>query len=132
MINTQSKLLELSTQAKNLAGFLEEACKLLDISFRQASLQAGLSHGTIWSIVSNKVKHGDPDTIASLAVFFKVPEVNLLRLAGHTPKHISPTHLLENAEGIYQVLTDTEKQEWIKYGRLLLKAREHPKESGTT
>jgi transcriptional regulator with XRE-family HTH domain len=123
MVNAQAKLHELSATAEDLADFLERACKLLDLSFRQASLQAGLSHGTIWSIISNKVKHGDPDTIASLAVFFKVPEVNLLRLAGHTPKHISPTHLLENAEDVYQSLTDEEKEDWIRYGRLLLRAR---------
>lgn len=125
MINTQAKLHELSQTTENLAAFLQQACNLLTLSYRQASLQAGLSHGTIWSIVSNKVKHGDPDTIASLAVFFKVSEVNLLRLAGHVPRHISPTHLLEEAEAIFLVLTDDEKTDWVRYGRLLIRAR-HP------
>lgn len=123
MINTHAKLNAFSETAHNLPEFLEQACTLLELSYRQASLQAGLSHSTTWSIVSNKVKHADPDTIASLAVFFKVPEVNLLRLAGHTPRHISPTHLLQEAEAIYQVLTDNEKDDWIKYGRLLIQAR---------
>jgi len=123
MINTHAKLHELSQAAENLPDFPDQACKLLKLSYRQASLQASLSHSTIWSIISNKVKHGDPDTIASLAVFFKVPQANLLRLPGHTPKHISPTHLLEEADAIYQVLTDNEKEDWIKYGRLLIQAR---------
>jgi hypothetical protein len=47
----------------------------------------------------------------------------LLRLAGYTPKHISPTYCLEKAEVIYQALTDEEREEWIRYGELLLQAR---------
>jgi hypothetical protein len=75
------------------------------------------------SISSGRVERGDEETLAKLALFLEVPEVNLLRLADYTPQHISPTHSLERAEAIYQVLTDKEKEEWIRYGELLLQAR---------
>jgi hypothetical protein len=69
------------------------------------------------------VERGEEETLGKLALFFEVPEVNLLRLADYTPQHISLTHSLERAEAIYQVLTDEEKEEWIRYGELLLQAR---------
>jgi hypothetical protein len=63
------------------------------------------------SISSGRVERGDEETLGKLALFSKVPEVNLLRLADYTPKHISPAHSLERAEALYQVLTDEEKEE---------------------
>jgi transcriptional regulator with XRE-family HTH domain len=124
MNEVRSEILRLSKEAESLADFLKQACKLLDISYRKASLEAGLYHGAVWSIVSGRVERGEEDTIAKLALFFKVPEVNLLRLVGYTPQYISPTHRLEEAEAIFQVLTDEEKEEWIRLGELLLRARQ--------
>jgi transcriptional regulator with XRE-family HTH domain len=126
MSEVRSEILHLSKEAESLADFLSQACKLLDISYRKASLEAGLYHGAVWSIVSGRSERGSEDTIAKLALFFKVPEVNLLRLAGYTPRYISPAHGLDKAEAIYQVLTDEEKEEWIRYGELLLRARQTP------
>ncbi len=123
MNEVQSQILHLSEEAESLANFLRQACDLLGMSYRRASLEAGLYHGAIWSIVSGRVKRGDEETLGKLALFFKVPEVNLLRLAGYTPQHVSPTYGLGKAEAIYQVLTDEEKEEWIRYGELLLRAR---------
>lgn len=125
MNEIQSEIFRLSKEAESLSDFLERACRLLGISYRKASLEAGLYHGAIWSIVSGRTKRGDEDTIAKLALFFKIPEVNLSRLAGYTPRYITPTHLLKKAEAIYEVLTDEEKEEWIRFGELLVRAR-HP------
>lgn len=129
MVDTQERLLQLSQTSADLAEFLQKACALLSISFRRASLQAGLSHGTIWSLVSGKVKHGDSQTIAKLALFFKVPETNLLHLAGYTTRYMSPTRFLNEVDAVYQSLTDEEKEEWIRYGTLLIRARKPTKES---
>ena len=123
MQTIQDKLVHLSETAENLGDFLKKACALLGISFRHASLQAGLSHGTIWNIIAGHTKRGDDETIAKLALFFKVPEINLRALAGYGPRCISPTHRLGEAERIYQTLTDEEKDRWIEYGELLLRAR---------
>jgi len=123
MQTTQDKLVRLSETAEDLPDFLRKACALLGISFRQASLQAGLSHGTIWNLIAGHTKRGDDETIAKLALFFKVPEANLRILAGYGPQCISLTYRLGEAERIYQSLTDEEKDRWIEYGELLLRAR---------
>jgi len=125
MQTTQDELIHLSETAEDLADFLRKACELLGLSFRQASLQAGLSAGTIWTFVSGRTERARGDTIAKLALFFKVPEANLMALTGHgQPLRISPTYRLEEAEAIWQVLTDEEKDKWIEYGELLLRARQ--------
>jgi hypothetical protein len=123
MNEVQSEILRLSEEAESLADFVRQACDLLDISYRKASLDAGLGGSCLWNIVAGRTKRGREGTLAKLALFFKVPEVNLLRLAGYTPQPISPTHGLGEAEAIFQVLTDEEKDEWIRYGELLLQAR---------
>lgn len=65
------------------------------------------------------------DTITKLALFFKVREVNLMALAGFgRPQRVLPTHRLEEAEAIWQVLTDEEKDKWIEYGELLIRGRQ--------
>lgn len=124
MNEVQSEILRLSEKAESLVDFLRRACKLLGVSYRRASLEAGLYHSAISSIVSGTHKRGSEDTIAKLALYFKVPEVNLLRLSGYTPKHTTPGYLLKEASAIYQVLTDEEKKEWIKLGELLIRARQ--------
>jgi hypothetical protein len=124
MTDTQTQLIQLSKTAASLSEFLDEACALLRVSYRSASIGAGLSHGTIWSLVSGAVKHGDTETIAELALFFGVPEVNLLRLAGYTPKYMSPDRFSDQVNAVFQSLTDEEKEEWVRYGILLIRARE--------
>lgn len=119
----QNELLRLSETARDLPEFLKEACALLGISFRQASLQVGLSHAAVWNLVVGHTKKGDADTIARLALFFKVPEVNLRKLTGLGPDRIRPTHRLKEAEAIYQTLSDEEKEHWIWLGELLIRAR---------
>jgi transcriptional regulator with XRE-family HTH domain len=117
-------LVRLSENSENLGDFLKQACAHLNISLRQASLQTGLSHATVWNLASGRTKRGDDDTIAKLALFFKVPEVNLRTLAGFGPQRISPTHRLREAEDVYQTLSDDEKDKWIEYGKLLIRARD--------
>ncbi len=123
MDKAQSEIFRLSEEAESLAEFLERACEIRGISYRKASLEAGTYHGAIWALASGTHKRASEDTIANLALYFKVPEVNLIRLAGYTPKHTTPTYLLKEASAIYQVLTDEEKKEWIKLGELLVRAR---------
>jgi transcriptional regulator with XRE-family HTH domain len=108
----------------DLPDFLKKACVLMGISLRRASLQAGLSAGTIWNIIAGHTRRGDEATITKLALFFKVPEVDLMALAGYKPQRVSPTYRLEEAEAIWQVLTDEEKDRWIEYGELLIRARQ--------
>jgi transcriptional regulator with XRE-family HTH domain len=125
MQTTQDELIRLSETAEDLPDFLKQACKLMGISLRQASLKAGLSAGTIWNFISSHTKRGDEDTITKLALFFKVPEVNLMALAGYgRPQRVLPTYRLEEAETIWQVLTDEEKDKWIEYGELLIRGRQ--------
>ena len=125
MQKTQDELTHLSETAENLADFLRKACGLMGISLRQASLQAGLSAGTIWNFIAGHTKRGDEDTITKLALFFKVPEVNLMALAGYgRPQRVSPTYRLEEAEAVWQVLTEEEKDKWIEYGKLLIRGRQ--------
>ena len=130
MQTTQDKLVRLSETAEDLGDFLKKACAELKISLRHASLQAGLSHGTIWNLIAGHTKRGDDDTLTRLALFFKVPEVNLRALAGYGPQRISPTYRLGEAERIYQTLTDEEKDRWIEYGELLLRARSQEASTG--
>ena len=121
---TQDELIHLSETAEDLPDFLKKACAVMGISLRQASLQAGLSAGTIWNFIAGHTKRGDEDTITRLALFFKVPEVNLMALAGYgQPQRVLPTHRLEEAEAVWQVLTDEEKDKWIEYGELLIRGR---------
>jgi transcriptional regulator with XRE-family HTH domain len=123
MEKQQSELVYLSETAEDLGDFLKKACALLKISYRQVSLQAGFSHAAVWNLASGHIKRGNDNTIAKLALFFKVPEVNLRTLAGFGPQRISPTYGLGRAEAIFQLLTDEEKDKWIEYGELLIKAR---------
>jgi transcriptional regulator with XRE-family HTH domain len=121
----QDKLIHLSETAEDLTDFLKKACEVLGISLRQASLQAGLSAGTIWNFIAGHTRRGDEDTITKLALFFKVPEVNLMALAGYgRPQRVLPTYRLEEAEAVWQVLTDEEKDRWIEYGELLIRGRQ--------
>jgi len=125
MQTTQEKLIRLSETAENLPDFLKKACALMETSFRRASLQAGLSSGTIWNFIAGHTRRGDQETLTKLALFFKVPEVNLIALAGYgRPQRILPTYRLEEAEAVWQVLTDEEKDKWIEYGELLIRGRQ--------
>ena len=124
MQTTQDELIRLSETAEDLPHFLKQACDVLETSLRRASLGAGLSAGTIWNIIAGHTKRGDEDTLTKLALFFKVPEVNLMALAGYKPRRVSPTYRLEEAEAVWQVLTDEEKDKWIEYGELLIRGRQ--------
>jgi len=133
MQTTQDELIRLSETAEDLPDFLKQACKLMGISLRQASLQAGLSAGTIWNFIAGHTRRGDEDTITRLALFFKVPEVNLMALAGYgQPQRVLPTYRLEEAETIWQVLTDEEKDKWIEYGELLIRGRQRKEKESTS
>ena len=125
MQTTQDELVRLSETAEDLPGFLKQACKLMGISLRQASLQAGLSAATIWNFIAGHTKRGDENTITKLALFFKVREVKLMALAGYgRPQRVLPTHRLEEAEAVWQVLTDEDKDKWREYGELLIRGRQ--------
>ena len=125
MQTTQDELIRLSETADDLPDFLKKACAMMGTSLRQASLQAGLSAATIWNFIAGHTKRGDEDTITKLALFFKVPEVNLMALAGYgRPQRVLPTYRLEEAEAIWQVLTGEEKDKWIEYGELLIRGRQ--------
>ena len=129
----QDELVRLSETAENLPDFLKQACKLTGTSLRQASLQAGLSAATIWNFIAGHTKRCDEDTITKLALFFKVPEVNLMALAGYgQPQHVLPTYRLEEAEAVWQVLTEEEKDRWIEYGELLIRGRQREERESTS
>ena len=132
MQTTQDELIRLSETAEDLPDFLKKACALMGTSLRQASLQAGLSSGTIWNFIAGHTRRGDENTITKLALFFKVPEVNLMALAGYgQPQRVLPTYRLEEAETIWQVLTDEEKDKWIEYGELLIRGRQREEGEST-
>lgn len=65
----------------DLASFLSEQCEIRHVSWREASLGAGLDHGAI----SRFIKGQQPSTESckKLSSYFKVSEDTLLSLAGH-------------------------------------------------
>jgi len=65
-----------------LAEWLIAACAERDLSWAEASRQAGLFPGAVSSIVRGR-KPG-LDMCKALATFFRVPLDHVLRLAGHT------------------------------------------------
>lgn len=123
MTTIQEKLNRLSETADDLPDFLEQASKLLEISFRRMSMEAGLSPGTVWGLVSSTRKRGGEETLAKLALYLKVPEVNLRSLAGYGPRRILPEYDLGEAQAIFDAMTPEERERWVGLGELILKAR---------
>lgn len=67
---------------ETLAGFLREECKRRRLSWRAASLGAGLGATVVYAIIRG-VSVPEPETLRKLAVFFDVSEQYLMELAGH-------------------------------------------------
>ena len=68
-------------KVSKLRRFLIEQCKKYNLSWRQASLKAGLDHGAVSRYI-NGVRPTRKSAIA-LAGVFGVPSIELLVLAGH-------------------------------------------------
>lgn len=70
----------------SLASFLREQCARRRLSWRAASLGAGLGVTAVYGIIRGVSVPG-PETLRKLAIFFDVPERYLMELAGHlTPR----------------------------------------------
>ena len=68
--------------AETLSGFLREECARRGLSWRAASLGAGLGATTVYGIIRG-VGVPEPETLRKLATFFDVSEQHLMELAGH-------------------------------------------------
>jgi transcriptional regulator with XRE-family HTH domain len=68
--------------AETLASFLQEECKRRMLSWRAASLGAGLGATVVYGIIRG-VSVPEPETLRKLAAFFGVSEQYLMELAGH-------------------------------------------------
>jgi len=71
---------------KEISEFVGEACRRKGLSWRAASLGAGLNPTAVYSIV-RRVSMPSPETCRRLAAFFGVSEEYLLEMAEHlTPR----------------------------------------------
>lgn len=68
--------------AETLSGFLREECTRRGLSWRAASLGAGLGATSVYGIIRG-VSVPEPETLRKLAAFFDVSEQYLMELAGH-------------------------------------------------
>jgi transcriptional regulator with XRE-family HTH domain len=66
----------------SLARFLRDACAQRRLSWRAASLGAGLGATAVYGMIRG-VSVPEPDTLRKLAAFFDVSEQYLMELAGH-------------------------------------------------
>ena len=74
-----------------VANWLEDACKSRNLSWRAASLGAGLSQNTVQDIIKNSKKRPNRDTCRRLARHFGTPADFVLRLAGHPSVKVNST-----------------------------------------
>jgi transcriptional regulator with XRE-family HTH domain len=79
-MKTVNALIE-ATMWSDLATFLDAQCKERGLSWREASLKAGLDHAAISRFIRGTTP--SPESCRKLAVFFGVPEDIVLSLAGH-------------------------------------------------
>ncbi len=68
--------------AETLAGFLRRECERRGLSWRAASLGAGLGATSVYGIIRG-VSVPEPETLRKLAAFFSVSDQYLKELAGH-------------------------------------------------
>lgn len=68
--------------AETLASFLGEECARRGLSWRAASLGAGLGATSVYGIIRG-VSVPEPETLRKLAAFFGVSDQYLMELAGH-------------------------------------------------
>jgi transcriptional regulator with XRE-family HTH domain len=113
----------------DLASFLDEQCKQRNLSWREASLQAGLDHGAI----SRFIRGTQPNTATShkLAKFFGVDPDIVLQLAGHKKDtSISPGSRTEAMTLIEDLLLSLpEDVQWKLYEMIKLEHKfvsQHP------
>jgi transcriptional regulator with XRE-family HTH domain len=67
---------------ETLSGFLREECARRKLSWRAASLGAGLGATAVYGMIRN-VSVPEPETLRKLADFFGVSQQYLMELAGH-------------------------------------------------
>ena len=68
--------------AETLASFLRDQCAGRGLSWRAASLGAGLGATSVYGIIRG-VSVPEPETLRKLAAFFGVSDQYLMELAGH-------------------------------------------------
>jgi transcriptional regulator with XRE-family HTH domain len=69
---------------ETLASFLRDACARRGLSWRAASIGAGLGATAVYGIIRG-VSVPEPETLRKLAAFFDVSDQYLMELAGHLP-----------------------------------------------
>lgn len=109
----------------DLAVFLDNQCKKRGLSWREASLGAGLDHGAISRFIRGTTP--SPDSCQKLAAFFGVPEDVPLVLAGH--KHNSTSHPGKSkaayvAEYLIDQLPEHRQREVLAIIRIMLQFHE--------
>jgi transcriptional regulator with XRE-family HTH domain len=79
--------------AETLSGFLRAECARRGLSWRAASLGAGLGATSVYGIIRS-AGVPEPETLRKLAAFFGVSEHYLMELAGHlTPGQAEPVDI---------------------------------------
>ena len=68
--------------SETLSSFLRGECARRRLSWRAASLGAGLGATAVYGMI-HEVSIPEPETLRKLALFFDVPEQYLMELAGH-------------------------------------------------
>lgn len=113
------------TMWSDLAVFLDNQCKKRGLSWREASLGAGLDHGAISRFIRGTTP--SPDSCQKLAAFFGVPEDVLLVLAGHKlisdggPSKSKTTYI---AEYLINQLPPDKQREALEIIRVMLRFHE--------
>ena len=118
----QGEIGRLVWEAEDLAEFLKEACLLKEKPVTVASEEAGLSRNAINSYIRGKRRPSATSTYR-LALYFGVPQAQIMRLAGLEVAGVDQDLL----EGLTEVVRDLmvamdskQLNEWIQYGEMLL------------
>ena len=95
----------MATEISTMSEWLELTCKTNGVSWRAASLGAGLNPNIVQEIIRKPSKQPNRETCRKLALYFGVPVDYVLRLAGHTPEGNKPSsarldRLLETIKGL--------------------------------
>jgi transcriptional regulator with XRE-family HTH domain len=84
--------------AESLSDFLRNECARRRLSWRAASLGAGLGATAVYGMIHG-VSVPEPETLRKLAAYFGVSEQYLMELAGHlTP--VAPGHEVDIARAL--------------------------------
>lgn len=122
------RLTSLSTMTNwtGLAQFLDDKCKELGLSWREASIKAGLDHAAISRFIRGTTP--SPESCRKLAKFFSVDEDLVLTLAGHKGERLSEADELttEAMVLIEEMMRDLpEDRQWKIYKMIRLEIEDY-------